>query len=67
VRSTLSDILSFIVGNVFPPDATKLKLPASAYLLYRIRTGEIAVVQTGEQGVALPAREWNGKQWVLPN
>jgi hypothetical protein len=51
---------------VFPPDATKLKLPASAYLLYRIRTGEIAVVQAGEQGVALPAREWNGKRWVLP-
>jgi hypothetical protein len=64
VRSTLSDILSFIVGSVFPPDATKLKLPASAYLLHRIRTGEIAVVQTGEQGIAFPAREWNGSKWV---
>lgn len=64
MRTALSDILSFLVGDIFPVDATKLGKAPGSLLLHRIHAGEISVIALGEQGIAQPAREWNGSSWI---
>jgi len=54
-------LIASLLSALFPSDARKLgKVPESSILLHRIRTGEVQVCESQEQGLALNVLEWTG-------